>query len=79
MKKRSVVKHVVALLQDYSYVLESQKLWYFSISLLSHSNAHDEGVTSKNYSQPVAEICRGLPKTRGTRRKKVKRSVFTFA
>ena len=54
-----------------------QKIWHFSISLPSHSYAHDEGVASKNYSQPIAGICRGIPKTRGTRRKKVKRCVFT--
>ena len=59
------------------HVLESQKIWYFVISLPSHSNAHDEGVTSKNYSQVVAEICWGIPKTRGTHRKKVKCCVCT--
>ena len=67
----------VALLQDYSYVLESQKIWYFVISFPSHSNAHDEGVISKNYSQPVAEICWGILKTRGKHRKKVKCCVCT--
>ena len=54
------------------HVLESQKIWYFVISLLSHGNAHDEGVARKNYSQLVAEIYWGIPKTRGTHRKKVK-------
>lgn len=68
----------VALLQDYSYILASQKIWYLTISLPSdlqisligqnkkkkiiEQSAWQRGDEQK-HSQPVAGVCRGLPKT----------------